>query len=65
MEEQKLLNVHEMAQILGVPASWLYRRTCERRIPFYKLGKYVRMNPVEVMESLKNKEQMYGQRQCS
>ena len=65
MEEQKLLNVHEMAQILGVPASWLYRRTCERQIPFYKVGKYVRMNPVEVIASLRNKEQVYGERKCS
>ena len=53
MEQRQLVDVHHMAQILGVPASWLYRRTSQGRVPFLKLGKYVRFDPVSVFESLK------------
>ena len=44
-ELEKLLTVHELALLLHVPASWIYERTRRRgvdRLPFVKLGKYVR-----------------------
>jgi excisionase family DNA binding protein len=40
-----LLTVAEVAQLLKVPKSWVYERTRARgadRLPFIKLGKYVR-----------------------
>lgn len=44
-ELEKLLTVQELAALLHVPASWIYERTRRRgvdRLPFVKLGKYVR-----------------------
>ena len=44
-ELDNLLTVHELAVLLHVPASWIYERTRRRgvdRLPFVKLGKYVR-----------------------
>lgn len=47
----KLLTVSEVAQMLGVPVSWIYGRTRARgieRIPHIKLGKYLRFNADKV-----------------
>lgn len=59
MINQKLLvGVEEIAQILHVPKSWIYQRTRfgNEAIPHLRVGKYVRFNPEEVIEFLKNKE---------
>lgn len=55
MEQGKLLTVKEMAEILRVPTSWIYQRTRlgTSGIPHIKVGKYVRFNPEEVIESLR------------
>jgi excisionase family DNA binding protein len=53
---KSLVNIHQMASILGLPVSWLYRRTCEGKMPHYKLGKYVRFDPDEVMSFVKKIE---------
>ncbi len=59
MENQKLADIKEMAGILRVPVSWIYQRTRlgPGAIPFMKVGKYVRFNPTEVIDFLKNREQ--------
>ncbi len=47
----KLLTVAEVAQMLGVPVSWVYGRTRARgfeRIPHVKLGKYLRFDAAEI-----------------
>jgi excisionase family DNA binding protein len=44
-ELEPLLTVQELALRLHVPASWIYERTRRRgvaRLPFIRLGKYVR-----------------------
>ena len=44
-EFDELLTVEEVAALLKVPKSWVYGRTRARgpeRIPFIKLGKYLR-----------------------
>lgn len=50
--ENHLLTVHEVADLLQVPVSWVYgrarRRTLER-IPGYRLGKYWRFRQDEVL----------------
>jgi len=41
----ELLTVQEVAEILKVPKSWVYDRTRRRgaqRLPFLRLGKYLR-----------------------
>ncbi len=51
MAPERLVNVQEMARILGVPPSWIYQRTQHGQgaIPFVKLGKYVRFDPQQVI----------------
>ncbi len=42
---EELLTVDDIAAMLKVPKSWVYERTRRRgkdRLPFLKLGKYVR-----------------------
>ena len=55
MEERNLIGPKGMADILGVPVSWIYQRTCLGReaIPYLKIGKYVRFNPQEVVDFFK------------
>ena len=52
----RLVNVEEMAQILGVPVSWLYQRTRLNTIPCVRVGKYVRFKPEEVLASFQATE---------
>lgn len=54
----KLLNPKQIAEILGVPVSWIYDRTRAsnpNRIPHYKVGKYVRFSEEEVLDYVKTK----------
>jgi len=47
-----LLDVHEVAQLLHVPVSWVYGRIRKRsleRLPGYRLGKYWRFRKDEVL----------------
>jgi len=51
-DESNLLNVHEVAELLQVPVSWVYGRTRKRsleRLPGYRLGKYWRFRKDEVL----------------
>lgn len=47
----RLLTVHEVAELLRVPVSWVYGRTRKRslqRLPGYRLGKYWRFREEEI-----------------
>ncbi len=49
--DDELLTVAELAQWLKVPPSWIYERTRRRgegRLPFIKLGKYLRFEAAAV-----------------
>ena len=51
-DERHLLNVHEVAELLHVPVSWVYGRMRKRsleRLPGYRLGKYWRFRKNEVL----------------
>jgi len=51
-DEHHLLNVHEVTELLQVPASWVYgrmRKRCLERLPGYRLGKYWRFRKNEVL----------------
>jgi excisionase family DNA binding protein len=43
-----LLTVAEVARSLGVGDRYVYRLVDERRVPFIKLGHYVRFDPAEL-----------------
>ena len=45
----KLLSAEDLEERTGVPASWFATQARERRIPFHKLGRYVRFSFEEVM----------------
>ena len=48
---EALLTVHEVAELLRVPVSWVYERTRRRgseQLPHLKIGKYLRFRLHEV-----------------
>jgi excisionase family DNA binding protein len=50
-DERHLLTVHEVAQLLQVPVSWVYehtRHSCADRIPSLRLGKYLRFVETDI-----------------
>jgi len=50
--ESRLLTVHEVAELLQVPVSWVYgrvRKRCAERLPGFRLGKYWRFSEREVL----------------
>ena len=50
--KSELLTVHQIADLLQVPVSWVYGRMRKRsleRLPGYRLGKYWRFNREEVL----------------
>ena len=50
-EPEALLTVHEVAELLRVPVSWVYEHTRRRgieRLPHLKIGKYLRFRVREV-----------------
>jgi excisionase family DNA binding protein len=52
VREDSLLTVHDVAQILKVPPSWVYEHTRERcrdRIPGIRIGKYWRFLEKDVL----------------
>jgi len=52
IEERNLLKVHEVAELLQVPVSWVYGRMRKRsleRLPGYRLGKYWRFRKGEIL----------------
>jgi len=56
-EPEALLTVHEVAELLRVPTSWVYERTRRRgmdRLPHIKIGKYLRFRLREVESYLEN-----------
>jgi excisionase family DNA binding protein len=51
-EEGHLLTVHDVAEMLQVPVSWVYGRMRKRsveRLPGYRIGKYWRFRQAEVL----------------
>jgi excisionase family DNA binding protein len=58
--EGRLLTIHEVAELLQVPVSWVYqhtRRRCTDRIPAFRLGKYWRFTERDVIAWLAAKRE--------
>lgn len=51
-----LLNATEVAAILGVPATWVYRQSRLGRIPAVKLGRYYRYREASIIAWLAEHE---------
>ena len=63
--DDQLLTVHDAARFLNVTISWVYehtRRKAENRLPFVKLGKYIRFDPADLRAYVDHKRRASGQR---
>lgn len=47
-ESPRLVDADEIAALLGIKPSWLLQRARERRLPHYRIGKYIRFDPAEI-----------------
>ncbi len=52
-ERRSLVDAREVARLFGIAPTWLLQRARERRIPHYRVGKYVRFDPDEVRAALR------------
>jgi excisionase family DNA binding protein len=48
MDHEKLLGVKEIAERTGLEASWIYSQAAAKKIPYLKLGKYLRFRWSEI-----------------
>lgn len=58
VEAPQLLTPKEVADLLGVPISWVYKRTergAANRLPHIKLGKYVRFHRADLERWLEHR----------
>lgn len=53
---EELLTPEELAERLKVPVSWVYEQSRQGNIPTHRLGRYIRFDVREVLESQKKKE---------
>lgn len=51
-----LLTPEELAERLKVPLSWVYEQSRQGKIPTHRIGRYIRFDLCEVLESQKKKE---------
>ena len=54
---KEIVTVGELAELLQVPRSWVYGQTrCAENsgFPLIRVGKYVRFNPLEVLDWLRS-----------
>ena len=54
--EATLLTSEELADRLKVPVSWVYEQSRQGNIPKHKLGRYIRFDLQEVIDSQKNSQ---------
>lgn len=52
----RLLDVNQVSELLGVKSKTVYAWVNEGYIPYYKVGRLVRFNLNKVLKWLKNKE---------
>jgi excisionase family DNA binding protein len=53
-----LIDAKAASELLGVPHTWLLAQARERRIPHHRLGHYVRFNPTDLGEWLRETRSM-------
>ncbi len=51
-----LLDAEKLAERLSVPVTWIYEQSRLGNIPTHRLGRYIRFDLREVIESLNKKE---------
>ena len=48
-----LLTPEELAEKMRLPVSWVYEQSRQNKIPTHRLGRYIRFDLTEVLESQK------------
>jgi excisionase family DNA binding protein len=51
----ELFTPEELAERMKLPVSWVYEQSRQGNIPTHRLGRYLRFNLTEVLESQKKK----------
>ena len=46
----KLLDIQEVSQLIGISISTLYKMTSQRRIPFVKIGRLIKFDRKKILE---------------
>ena len=52
----ELVSPEELAKRIDVPISWVYEQSRLEKIPTYRVGRYIRFNVAEVLESQRKKK---------
>lgn len=55
-DSPSLLTPEELAIKMNIPLSWVYEQSRQNQIPTHRIGRYIRFNLAEVLESQKKKE---------
>ena len=66
-ENGRLLSVHDVADLLQVPVSWVYGHTrdrCPDRIPGFRLGKYWRFDEADVLAWIQRRRLVMRRNPC-
>lgn len=57
--EIQLLTPEQLAERVKLPVSWVYEQSRQGNIPTHRLGRYIRFDVREVLESQKKKQTPY------
>jgi len=52
---KRLLNLEEVSEWLGITVNTLYSWTCQRKIPYYKVGRLLKFDEKELESWLKDR----------
>jgi excisionase family DNA binding protein len=55
---KELLEPEDLAARLKVPVSWVYEQSRQGKIPTHRLGRYIRFDLVEVLQSQAQKKRI-------
>jgi len=53
---KELLEPEELARVLKVPVSWVYEQSRQGQIPTHRIGRYIRFDLADVLDSQKRKD---------
>ena len=57
---EELKSIKEVSSMLGVRYQTLYRALKRGEIPFYRIGRAIRLNPEEVIQAVKGRKETQG-----
>lgn len=52
--QKHLLTIDQLAETLQVPRSWIYEKARTNKIPFIKIGKYLRFSEEAIQEWIRS-----------